>query len=83
MRRVPLPQIGQLVEPDSPTALAAGLSEVLENRTLALRLANEARENVRDFSWERRTDRLVQFFERMGSAYAGTSSGRGGRGGRS
>jgi len=72
-----------LVEPDSPTALAAGLSEVLENRTLALRLANEARENVRDFSWERRTDRLVQFFERMGSAYAGTSSGRGGRGGRS
>jgi glycosyltransferase involved in cell wall biosynthesis len=55
-----------LVEPDSPAALAAGLLDVLENRTLARKLANQAKADVQEFSWERRTDRLVQFFEMTG-----------------
>jgi glycosyltransferase involved in cell wall biosynthesis len=51
-----------LVEPDSPRALAAGIRTVLEDSALASRLAARARREVPEFSWDRRTDRLVDFF---------------------
>lgn len=56
-----------LVTPESPAALAAGIGTVLGDRTLGAALAARAREDVAAYTWERRTDRLVQFFEEVGT----------------
>ena len=47
-----------LVEAGSPTELAAGLSRVLGDADLAARLAARAREDVRDWTWDRRAERI-------------------------
>lgn len=50
-----------LVPPDNPTVLARGLETVLEDRALAGRLVAAAAVHVRDFSWENRARRLLEF----------------------
>lgn len=50
-----------LVAPDDPAALAAGIERLLQDRALAARLAAAAAVHVRDYSWERRAQRLLEF----------------------
>jgi glycosyltransferase involved in cell wall biosynthesis len=52
-----------LVEAGSPDALAAGLSRVLGDAGLAARLAAQAREDVRDWTWDRRAERIEALLE--------------------
>jgi glycosyltransferase involved in cell wall biosynthesis len=43
-----------LVPPDDPKALAEGIRHLLENSDLAERLARQAKEDVRQYTWKRR-----------------------------
>lgn len=54
-----------LVEPGRPDALAAGIRRVLEDRTLAERIARGAFDEAPDYSWDRRAERIEQLFERV------------------
>ena len=47
-----------LVEPGSATALAAGLRRVLEDRALAERIARRAFNEVAEYSWDHRAERI-------------------------
>jgi glycosyltransferase involved in cell wall biosynthesis len=50
-----------LVEPDSPDALAAGIRTLLDDPTLAARIACKARSEVEQYTWERRAERILEF----------------------
>ncbi len=56
-----------LVAPESPAALAGGIATVLGDRLLGAALAARAREDVAAYTWDRRTDRLVAFFQAVGT----------------
>ena len=47
-----------LVEPGSATALAVGLRRVLEDRALAERIARRAFNEVAEYSWDHRAERI-------------------------
>ena len=47
-----------LVEAGNPEALASGLARVLGDPALASRLAAQARDNVREWTWDKRAWRL-------------------------
>ena len=62
-----LPSIGEvlrdgenavLVEPGNPQAFVAGLQRIKDDTALAGRLAAQAAEDVRDYTWARRAERL-------------------------
>jgi glycosyltransferase involved in cell wall biosynthesis len=50
-----------LVEPDSPQALASGIEQVIQDASLASRLARNARARAGDFDWQVRAKRLLAF----------------------
>jgi glycosyltransferase involved in cell wall biosynthesis len=52
-----------LVTPDDPTALAAGIAQVLADPHLAERLTRQAAEDVKQYSWEQRATRIWQFIQ--------------------
>jgi glycosyltransferase involved in cell wall biosynthesis len=52
-----------LVRPDDPQALAAGLRRVMTDSGLRGQLSRNARRRVLDFTWKRRAERFIQFFE--------------------
>jgi glycosyltransferase involved in cell wall biosynthesis len=52
-----------LVEPGDAAALAAGLARVLGDAALAARLAAQAREDVREWTWDRRAERVDALIE--------------------
>jgi glycosyltransferase involved in cell wall biosynthesis len=52
-----------LVESGSAGALAAGLSRVLGDAALASRLAARAREDVREWTWDKRAGRIEALLE--------------------
>jgi glycosyltransferase involved in cell wall biosynthesis len=52
-----------LVEAGSAEALAAGVARVLGDGALASRLAAEAREDVREWTWDRRAERIEALVE--------------------
>ncbi|MFO7692965.1 MAG: glycosyltransferase family 4 protein [Vicinamibacterales bacterium] len=52
-----------LVEAGSAEALAAGLARVLGDAALAARLAAQAREDVREWTWDRRAGRIEALLE--------------------
>jgi glycosyltransferase involved in cell wall biosynthesis len=54
-----------LVEAGDASALAAGLARVLADAALAGRLAAQAREDVRAWSWDRRAERVESLIERV------------------
>ncbi len=54
-----------LVEAGDAGALAAGLARVLADAALAGRLAAQAREDVRAWSWDRRAERVEALIERV------------------
>jgi len=47
-----------LVEPGSPTALTSGLRRVLEDRKLAERIGRRAFDEVAEYSWDCRAERV-------------------------
>ena len=50
------------VEPGSPRALAAGIRTIEEDRALGERIARQALEDVGDYTWDRRAERLETLF---------------------
>ena len=54
-----------LVEAGNAGALAAGLARVLADAALAARLAAQAREDVRAWTWDRRAERIEALLESM------------------
>jgi glycosyltransferase involved in cell wall biosynthesis len=52
-----------LVEAGNPAALVAGIARIRDDADLGARLARRAREEVRDFTWARRAERLETLFQ--------------------
>lgn len=52
-----------LVPPNDPKALAAGILHLLKNRDLAARLTEQAREEVRKYTWEQRAKAILELLE--------------------
>ncbi len=50
-----------LVPPDDPEAWGRGIRELLENRPLAGKLAEKAYEDVKEYTWEKRAERIIRF----------------------
>jgi glycosyltransferase involved in cell wall biosynthesis len=48
-----------LYPPSDPAALAECLARLLADKSLATRLADQARQDVEDFTWERRAARIL------------------------
>jgi glycosyltransferase involved in cell wall biosynthesis len=57
-----------LVKPGDQAALAAGIRTLINDRELAQRLARAAFEDVAQYTWERRAQRLEALFEQAASA---------------
>jgi glycosyltransferase involved in cell wall biosynthesis len=51
-----------LVEPGSPQALSAGIRTLKEDWALGERIARQALEDVGDYTWDRRAERLETLF---------------------
>jgi glycosyltransferase involved in cell wall biosynthesis len=52
-----------LVPPDDPQAAVAALDELLGDRALAARIANGARVEAQDLSWDRRAEKIETFLD--------------------
>jgi len=52
-----------LVPPNDPKALAEGIRHLLENPNLARTLSAQAREDVKQYTWERRAATILKFLE--------------------
>ncbi len=52
-----------LVEPDNPQALARGIKKVLENKVLAEKISNQAFQDVKQYTWEKRAKKILSFFD--------------------
>lgn len=50
-----------LVKPDDPKALAEGIKEVLEDDKLSKRMAENAYEDVKQYTWDKRAERILEF----------------------
>lgn len=50
-----------LVKPDNPKALAEGISILLEDRELSFDISKKASEDVKNYSWDKRTDKILKF----------------------
>lgn len=55
----------RLVPPDDARALANGIQELLNDPDLAQRLAHQARQDVDDYTWLRRAERVTAFVEKL------------------
>jgi len=52
-----------LVEPDEPKAFANAITSLLNDDDLANAIAERAYQEVKEFTWERRTERILRFAE--------------------
>ncbi len=59
-----------LVAPDDPMALATGVKSVLDDATLASRLADQAFRDVRQYTWDERARRILEFVAKVQAAGA-------------
>ena len=50
-----------LVAPDDPTALAAGINQVLTDPSLAERISRQALNDVQNYTWSKRADKILRF----------------------
>jgi glycosyltransferase involved in cell wall biosynthesis len=55
-----------LVEPDNPKALAQGIERALSDAELAARIGRQAREDVRQYTWEQRAEKITAFVRALG-----------------
>lgn len=58
-----------LVAPEDPKSLAEGIAEILNNPELAEYLAVNAHASADEFSWEKKAERLSNFFQQIHAAY--------------
>jgi glycosyltransferase involved in cell wall biosynthesis len=56
---------GLLSPPQDPEALAANLCKLLENEDLRMRLANAVNRSISHFNWERSTNLMEEFLDRV------------------
>jgi glycosyltransferase involved in cell wall biosynthesis len=54
-----------LVEAGNPQALVAGITRIKQDRELGARLARQAAEDVREYTWSRRAERLEAHFREV------------------
>ena len=54
-----------LVEPDNPKALAVGICRILDDPALGERLASAARQKTAQYSWEKRSEKILQFINEV------------------
>jgi glycosyltransferase involved in cell wall biosynthesis len=59
-----------LVQPGNPQALVAAIARIKDDAALGARLAERAREDVREFTWLRRAERLTALFAAVTGAPA-------------
>lgn len=52
-----------LVAPDDPHALAEAIKELLNNDTKAVALAEEARRNIEEYTWDKRAENILKFIK--------------------
>jgi glycosyltransferase involved in cell wall biosynthesis len=53
-----------LVAPDSPATLAAGIRRLLDDPGLGARIARQARQDVEQYTWERRAEKIMGILTR-------------------
>jgi glycosyltransferase involved in cell wall biosynthesis len=53
-----------LVEPDNASAISEGIQWVLDNPKNAKLIAEQARKDVEQYTWDKRAERIVKFLER-------------------
>ena len=58
-----------LVPPENPKSLAEGIAEILNNPELAEYLALNAYASADEFSWEKKAERLSNFFQQIHADY--------------
>ena len=58
-----------LVAPEDPKSLAEGIAEILNNPELAEHLAVNAYAAADEFSWEKKAEKLSQFFQHIYADY--------------
>jgi glycosyltransferase involved in cell wall biosynthesis len=54
-----------LVQPNDPRALGEGIRRLLEDRSLAEGLGQKAYEDVQEFTWERRAQKISHFIQSL------------------
>jgi glycosyltransferase involved in cell wall biosynthesis len=52
-----------LVEPDDSKALAKGINEVLQNYEISAKISSRALQDVRDYSWDKRSENILDFIK--------------------
>lgn len=50
-----------LVEPDNPPALVEGIERVLKDEELARRISTQAFEDVKNFTWDKRAEKILEY----------------------
>ena len=50
-----------LVEPDNPRALAEKIKNILENPQLAEKISNQAFQEVKEYTWQKRAQKILKF----------------------
>lgn len=53
-----------LVEPNNPEELAMGINKILNNETLGNKIAESALEAVKNYTWEKRAENILEFIKR-------------------
>ena len=52
-----------LVKPDDPEGLARGIKEALDDKELTKEIADQAFQDVEEYTWKRRVERIIEFIE--------------------
>ena len=65
LREVLGPDAAMFVEKDRPEELARGIDAVLADDALAARLAAQAYAGVQEFTWDKRSERVLDFVEHL------------------
>ena len=50
-----------LVEPDNPEALAQGIKQAMEDRNLVQTITQNAYDDVQNYTWEKRAEKILKF----------------------
>ena len=67
VREIVSPKEALLVPPDDPRALAEGIKQLASDRELRLSLAQAAHERAKEFTWERRAERISKLLREVPS----------------
>ena len=51
-------------EPDNPKSLASAVESLLDNDSLSIRLADNARSDVRGYTWDERAKKIITFLKK-------------------